>query len=84
MKIAYRINVKRVHHIMQILELKSLIRRKRPDCIKSTLEITAENILNRDLKATVPFEKWISEITEFKYYVGFEVKKLYLSTVWRV
>ena len=37
---------------MRILGLKSVIRKKRPDYIKSTPEITAENILNRDFKAT--------------------------------
>ncbi|MBQ3258514.1 MAG: hypothetical protein IJA67_14070, partial [Oscillospiraceae bacterium] len=47
--------------------------------VKSTPEITAENVLNRDFNATVPFEKWLTDVTEFKYYVGPEVKKLYLS-----
>ena len=75
------INVKRIRRIMQILGLKSVIRRKRPDYVKSTPEITAENILNRDFKATVPFEKWLTDVTEFKYYVGPEVKKLYLSAI---
>jgi len=49
--------------------------------VKSTPEITAENVLNRDFKATVPFEKWLTDVTEFKYYVGPEVKKLYLSAI---
>ena len=80
-ELPHRINVKRVHHIMQILGLKSVIRRKRPDYVKSTPEVTAENILNRDFKATVPFEKWLTDVTEFKYYVGPEVKKLYLSAI---
>ena len=80
-ELPHRINVKRVHRIMKILGLKSVIRRKRPDYIKSTLEVTAENILNRDFKATVPFEKWLTDVTEFKYYVGPEIKKLYLSAI---
>ena len=75
------INVKRVRRLMRILGLKSVIRKKRPDYVKSTPEITAENILNRDFKATVPFEKWLTDVTEFKYYVGPEVKKLYLSAI---
>lgn len=74
-------NIKRVRRIMQILGLKSVIRRKRPDYVKSTPEITAENILNRDFKASAPFEKWLTDVTEFKYYVGSEVKKLYLSAI---
>ena len=66
---------------MQILGLKSVIRRKRPDYVKSTPEVTAENILNREFKATVPFEKWLIDVTEFKYYVGLEEKKIYLSEI---
>ena len=80
-ELPHRINVKRVHRIMRILGLKSVIRRKRPDYVKSTPEITAQNVLNRDFKATVPFEKWLTDVTEFKYYVGSEVKKLYLSAI---
>lgn len=77
----HAINVKRVHRIMQILGLKSVIRRKRPSYVKSTPEITAENELNRKFKATAPFEKWLTDVTEFKYYNGSEVKKLYLSAI---
>lgn len=51
-ELPHRINVKRIHRIMRILGLKSVIRRKRPDYVKSTPEITAENVLNRDFKAT--------------------------------
>ena len=74
-ELPHSINVKRVRRIMRIIELKSVIRRKRPDYVKSTPEITAENILNRDFTATVPFEKWLTDVTDFKYYIGFEIKK---------
>ena len=77
----HRVNVKRVRRLMHILGLKSIIRKKRPDYIKSTPEITAENVLKRDFRATVPFEKWLTDVTEFKYYFGSEVKKLYLSAI---
>ena len=80
-ELPHRVNVKRIRRIMRILGLKSVIRRKRPDYVKSTPEITAENVINRDFKATVPFEKWLTDVTEFKYYVGPEVKKLYLSAI---
>lgn len=39
-ELPHRINVKRIHRIMRILGLKSVIRRKRPDYVKSTPEIT--------------------------------------------
>ena len=80
-ELPHSVNVKRVRRIMRILGLKSVIRRKRPDYVKSTPEITAENVLKRDFKATGPFEKWLTDVTEFKYYVGGEVKKLYLSAI---
>ncbi|MBQ8836270.1 MAG: IS3 family transposase, partial [Clostridia bacterium] len=80
-ELPHKINVKRVRRIMQILGLRSVIRRKRPDYIKSTPEITAENVLNRDFKAEVPFEKWLTDVTEFKYYNGPEIKKVYLSAI---
>ena len=80
-ELPHSVNVKRVRRIMRILGLKSVIRRKRPDYIKSTPEITAENVLKRDFKATVPFEKWLTDVTEFKYYIGSEVRKLYLSAI---
>lgn len=80
-ELPHKVNVKRVRRIMRILGLRSVIRRKRPDYIRSTPEITAENVLNRDFKATSPLEKWLTDVTEFKYYVGTEVKKLYLSAI---
>ena len=66
---------------MQILHLKSVCRKKRYNHIKSTPEVTAENILNRDFYAAKPNEKWLTDVTEFKYYVGAEVRKIYLSAI---
>ena len=40
-----------------------------------------ENILNRDFHADKPNEKWLTDVTEFKYYVGTEIRKLYLSAI---
>ena len=76
-----RYNKKRIRRLMQILHLKSVCRRKRYNYIKSTPEVTAENILNRDFHADKPNEKWLTDVTEFKYYVGTEVKKIYLSAI---
>ena len=66
---------------MQILHLKSVCRKAKYNYIKSTPEVTAENILNRDFTADAPNEKWLTDVTEFKYYVGTEVKKIYLSAI---
>lgn len=74
-------NRKRIRRLMQILHLKSVCRKKRYNYIKSTPEVTAENILNRDFHADKPNEKWLTDVTEFKYYVGVEVRKIYLSAI---
>ena len=74
-------NKKRIYRLMKILHLKSVCRKKKSNYIKSTPEITAENILNREFYADAPNEKWLTDVTEFKYYVGSEVKKLYLSAI---
>lgn len=66
---------------MQILHLKSVTRVKKNTYIPSTPQITAENILNRDFHADKPNEKWLTDVTEFKYYVGTEIRKLYLSAI---
>ena len=76
-----RYNKKRIRRLMQILHLKSVCRKKRYNYIKSTPEVTAENILNRDFHADKPNEKWLTDVTEFKYYVGAEVRKVYLSAI---
>ena len=78
-KTAY--NKKRIRRLMQILHLQSVCRKKKYNYIKSTPEVTAENVLNREFYADAPNEKWLTDVTEFKYYVGVEVKKLYLSAI---
>lgn len=42
---------------------------------------TAENILNRNFKADKPNQKWCTDVTEFKWYEGETVHKLYLSAI---
>jgi transposase InsO family protein len=72
------VNHKRIYRLMRILNLKSVCRRKRKNYIQSTPEITAENILNRDFSANQFGEKWLTDVTEFKY--GLD-KKAYLSAI---
>jgi transposase InsO family protein len=74
-----KVNYKRVYRLMKLLGLKSVCRRKRRyKYIKSTPQITAENILNRDFTAKNICEKWLTDVTEFKYGDG---KKAYLSAI---
>lgn len=71
-------NHKRIYRVMRAIGLKSVIRRKRPNYIKSTSEATAENILNRNFTAENLNEKWLTDVTEFKYGNG---NKMYLSAI---
>ena len=41
----------------------------------------AENVLARNFYAEHPNEKWLTDVTEFKWYCGDEKRKLYLSAI---
>lgn len=75
-KCAY--NPKRIRRLMRRMGLKSVIRPKKRTYVPSTPEITAENILGRDFHADMPNQKWLTDVTEFKYGVD---KKAYLSAI---
>lgn len=71
-------NHKRIYRLMKSINLKSVIRKKRKNYVKSTPQITAENILNRDFSADTPNEKCLTDVTEFKLTNG---TKAYLSAI---
>ena len=71
----------RIHRIMKVINIHSVIRRKRKKYQSVAPEATAENILNRDFYAKAPNEKWATDVTEFKWYEGPMVHKLYLSAI---
>ena len=71
----------RIHRIMQTINIRSVIRRKRKKYQTVVPEATAENILNRDFFAKAPNEKWATDVTEFKWYEGPVIHKLYLSAI---
>lgn len=58
-------NPKRTRRLMRLMGIASCIRRKRKGYIKSTPQVTAENVLNREFKADRPNQKWVSDVTEF-------------------
>ena len=70
---------KRIHRIMKKLGIHAVIRKKKKKYPSSKPETITENKLNRDFNATVPNEKWVTDVTEFK--VPGEKKKLYLSVI---
>ncbi len=70
---------KRVHRIMQKLDIHAVIRKKKKTYRSSTPDETAENKLGRDFYADAPNKKWTTDVTEFK--VPGTQKKLYLSAI---
>ena len=71
-------NHKRIYRLMKSINLQSVIRRKKKRYIKSTPQITAENILNRDFSEATPNKKWLTDVTELKLNNG---TKAYLSAI---
>ena len=71
-------NKKRFYRLMKTLGIRSIIRKKRPNYLKTTEHHTAENILNRNFKATKPNQKWSTDVTELRYGNG---RKAYLSAI---
>ncbi|MEG3005797.1 MAG: IS3 family transposase [Anaerorhabdus sp.] len=74
----FHVNKKRIYRLMKILNLKSVCRKKRRKYIRSTPQVTAENILNRNFNSDVFGEKWLTDVTEMKYGNG---QKAYLSAI---
>lgn len=77
------VNDKRVLRICRSLGIKSTIKYANHGCTSSASDPihTAENILNRKFHADNPDEKWLTDVTEFKYYEGPVVRKIYLSAI---
>lgn len=70
---------KRVHRVMNKLNIHAVIRKKKKKYKCNSPETTADNKLQRDFYATKPNQKWSTDVTEFK--VPGEKKKLYLSAI---
>ena len=79
LKLAKKVNHKRIYRLMKELNLKAVIRRKRTPYRYSTPQITAENRLNRQFNVNTPNTTWLTDVTEFKIKDG---RKLYLSAIY--
>lgn len=73
----YVINHKTVQRLMRQLGLFCLVRMKRYNSYKGEIGTVAENLLQRNFKATKPCEKWVTDVTEFALFG----QKLYLSPI---
>lgn len=63
---------------MEVMEIQSVIRSKKKKYTNATPQQVAENLLNRKFHADAPNEKWLTDVTEFKYGHG---QKAYLSAI---
>jgi putative transposase len=73
-----RINHKRVYRLMKLVGIQSVIRKKKKKYVRSSPQQVAENLLNREFTAVKSNEKWLTDVTEFKYGNG---QKAYLSAI---
>lgn len=77
------VNDKRVLRICRAKDIKSTIKYSNHGCTRQAKkpQYIAENVLNRQFHAERPNEKWLTDVTEFKWYEGVEVRKIYLSAI---
>lgn len=74
---------KRVLHFCRVLHIQSTVKFRKQGCTKnaSDPQVTAQNLLHREFWAGRPNEKWLTDVTEFKWYEGPIIHKLYLSAI---
>lgn len=71
-------NKKRIRRLMRILGISSVIRRSRGYCTKTSFVNVEENLLNRELTADAPNQKWCTDVTFLHYGLS---GKAYLSAI---
>lgn len=78
-----QVNDKRIRRICQKKSIKSTIKYTNNGCTRRAkdAQFLAENILNRNFHAERPNQKWLTDVTEFKWYEGVTVHKIYLSAI---
>ena len=76
-------NDKRILRICRAKQIKSTIKYSSHGCTRlaKNPQYIAENLLNREFYAESPNEKWLTDVTEFKWYEGIVVHKVYLSAI---
>lgn len=77
------VNDKRVLRICRSLQIKSTVKHHPHGITKASKHpyYIAKNYLNRNFHADQFNEKWLTDVSEFKYYEGSQVKKVYLSAI---
>lgn len=78
-----KISDKRMLRICRKRDIRSTIKYANNGCTRNAEnpQYLAENLLNRNFHAETPNEKWLTDVTEFKWYDGIEKHKIYLSAI---
>lgn len=75
--LGYRINHKTVQRLMGTLDLKCNIRKVRYHSYKGEVGKIAPNVLERNFKASLPNQKWATDVTQ----INIKGEKIYLSPI---
>ena len=77
------VNDKRVLRICRTLDIKSTIKYRNLGCTRhaENPQYIAENVLDRQFYALRPNEKWLTDVSEFKWYEGNESHRIFLSAI---
>lgn len=77
------VNDKRVLRICRARDIRSTVKYNNRGCTRQAKnpQYLAGNLLGRQFYATKPNEKWLTDVTEFKWYEGAKVHRLYLSAI---
>jgi len=79
----FQVNDKRILRICRKLHIQSTIKHPANSLTRAAKRPyhLAKNYLNRKFYAKKPNQKWVTDVSEFKYFVGSEVKKVFLSAI---
>lgn len=73
----YKVNHKRVQRLMHNMGLFGKRPKEKYHSYKGNVGKVANNIINRDFKATAPLQKWTTDVSQFNFLWG----KCYLSPI---
>lgn len=68
-----------IHRLMKLMKITARIRKRKVNRRKVQPDYVKENILARDFTATMPNEKWLTDVTEFS--IPNDNRKLFLSPI---
>ena len=76
-KLGYRVNKKKVHRLMKVMNLHAMPKRRMYKSYRGTVGKIADNLLNQTFTTSRPYQKLGTDITQFRTSFG----KLYLSPI---